>query len=126
STATTEAPTKTAVEAEIMVAGSVSSPPRSAMTALATAPRTAAPRAWPTERANMLAPVTTPRSSQPTLDCAAMRAGTDANPNPSPITNDTIATVTIEGAGPNAASAAVPSTTSTAPRIEVERKPNRR
>ena len=43
--------------------------------ALAMAPNTATPTALPIERANRLSPVTTPRSSSPRCDCAAIRVG---------------------------------------------------
>src|SRR3954454_18808851 len=47
-------------------------PSRSRTTPLAMAPKAATPRALPSERANMLVPVTTPRCCQETVDWAAM------------------------------------------------------
>ena len=61
-------------------------PVRAATTELAIAPKTATPTALPTERANMLAPVTTPRCCQSTEDCAATTAGLATKPKPRPIT----------------------------------------
>ena len=43
--------------------------------ALAIAPKTAMPRALPIDRANMLVPVTTPRRSHSTEDCAEISVG---------------------------------------------------
>ena len=42
---------------------------------MAIAPNTATPTALPTERANKLVPVTTPRVCQSTEDCAAISPG---------------------------------------------------
>ncbi len=50
------------------------------------APKMATPTALPTERANMLVPVTTPRRSQPTDDCTATSVGLAVYPSPTPIT----------------------------------------
>src|SRR6185437_14934871 len=54
--------------------------------ALAIAPKNATPMALPIERLNMLAAVTTPRSSQPTVFWAAMRTGAATRPSPAPTT----------------------------------------
>src|SRR6476646_11558202 len=61
-------------------------PTRVATTPLAIAPKTATPTELPTERANMLAPVATPRCCQVTDDCAATTAGLATKPNPMPMT----------------------------------------
>ena len=104
-------PMNTPVEAKATVPGSCSLPPWAAITPLATAPKIAAPTALPIERANMLAPVTTPRSPQPTLDWAAIRVGTADQPNPNPITKHDMATTISDGESPKTASAMVPATT---------------
>src|SRR3954468_4582209 len=49
-------------------------------------PKMAIPTALPTERVNMLAPVTTPRRVQPTTDCTATRSAVEQNPSPTPVT----------------------------------------
>ena len=97
------------------------------MTPLATAPNTATPTALPSERANMLVPVTTPRSSQPTLDCAAISVGVATRPIPRPMTKQVTATPSHRRrAAPSSASSAVPTTTSAEPISAVGRKPSRR
>src|SRR3954454_74322 len=53
---------------------------------LAMLPKTATPTALPSDRMNMLAPVTTPRRFQPTTDCTATRIAIDAKPSPTPTT----------------------------------------
>ena len=66
------------------MAGSCSPPPSAAMIAFAIAPKIATPTALPIERANMFVPVTTPRSFQPTLDCAAISVGVGDEAHPEP------------------------------------------
>ena len=48
--------------------------------ALAIAPKTAMPIALPIDLANTLVPVTTPRRSQSTADCAAIKVGLATSP----------------------------------------------
>src|ERR1700704_5088445 len=59
---------------------------RAARVALAIAPKTAAPTALPSERLNMLVPVTTPRRSHLTTDCTATNIGLADRPSPTPTT----------------------------------------
>ena len=61
--------------------------PRRLLTSLfTTAPKTATPTALPTERANMFAPVATPRLDHETAVCAATTPGLATYPKPMPIT----------------------------------------
>ena len=101
--AATTTATKTAAPASVATAGSVSRPPEPDTTELATAPRTAAPTALPIDRANMLAPVATPRSSHETLACAAMSDGVATSPMPRPVTKHVAATTATEGCWARAA-----------------------
>ncbi len=124
----TATPTKTAPDASSTVAASVSSPPRLTTTALAIAPSTAAPTAWPMVRANRLVPVTTPRSCHGALDCAATRLGMAVNPIPSPTNRQNAATIQGDGGQATTATASptVDPSTSRLPPIAVRRKPHRK
>ncbi len=82
--------------------------------------------ALPSDRANMLLPVTTPRSFQPTLDWAAIRVGTASRPMPPPITRHTAATTATFGRCAAAASTAEPAITSAAPNMAVFLNPHLR
>src|SRR5699024_1427787 len=54
-------------------------------TAFTAAPKAATPTAEPRDRENTFVPVTAPRCSQPTLDCAAISVGEAVRPIPAPI-----------------------------------------
>src|SRR5665647_3838098 len=83
---------KTADAAEMTVAVSGTRSPDAAKIPFATAPKIATPTALPIERENRLAPVTTPRSFHPTLDCAAISDGVATRPRPRPATKQLAAT----------------------------------
>ena len=90
------------------------------------APIAATPTALPIERANMLAPVTTPRSPHSTLAWAAMRLGAATNPRPSPTTKHAAPIPTTDGFVAASARPAVPSTVTPQPMSTVVRNPSRR
>lgn len=92
----------------------------------ATAPKIATPIAEPIDRQNMFVPVTTPRSRQATVDCAAMSVGEATRPMPRPITKHVPATWITEETSPSSNSNALPPSTSTAPISAHERTPIRR
>src|SRR5882762_3414035 len=94
--------------------------------AFAIAPKMATPTALPSDRANMLLPVTTPRSFQSTLDCAAISVGTASSPMPAPITKQTAATTATFGRCAMTTSTDAPVVTSAAPTIAVFLNPQRR
>ena len=105
--------------------GSVAARPDAAMTPFATAPRTAAPTALPMERANMFAPVATPRSCHATLAWAAISEGEATRPIPRPVTKHVTATTITDGRCASSASDPVPRTASPSPMRTVGRNPNR-
>ena len=90
------------------------------------APKTAMPRALPIERANMLVPVTTPRSAQSTADCAAIRVGLATQPRPSPTTKQVTATGQTELSGRDRPAAQRRPRITAEPISAVSRKPIRR
>ena len=87
----------------------------------AIAPKTATPTTLPAERANMVSPVTTPRSFQVTAACAAISEGAATQPRPKPTTNETPATAHGFGHGPTAARPAVPASATRHPESTVNR-----
>jgi hypothetical protein len=91
--------------------------------ALTTAPKPATPRALPTERANIAAPVVTPRDSQPTADCAAITEGAAAKPKPKPMTKHGRATSHSDESPSIGTSSSAPANAITAPIRMVPRKP---
>jgi len=74
----------------------------------------------------MFAPVTTPRSVQPTLDWAAISEGVALSPMPMPITKQNAPTSATGEPGPSSNRSAAPATTTTAPITLHSRKPMRR
>ena len=101
----------------------VTDPPR---VALAIAPNTATPTALPIDRKNRLFAVTTPRSVQPTLLCAAIRVGLATRPMPRPTTKQQPATSTPSTPRRAAWSGRRRQITSTLPISAVLRNPSRR
>jgi len=93
---------------------------------LAIAPNTATPTALPIERKNMLVPVTTPRSCQPTLVCAAISDGVADRPIPRPMTKHIAPTSITVDDGPSSSNNAEPTTTRAAPPRLHRRNPSRR
>ena len=93
---------------------------------LAIAPNSATPTALPTDRPNRFVAVTTPRSAQPTLACAAISIGLATNPIPSPTTKQHTATCQIADDPVSRMVDDVPSTTMQAPISAVLRNPIRR
>ena len=74
----------------------------------------------------MLVPVTTPRSCQPTVDCAAMSVGAATSPIPRPMTKHVAATwITVDDAF-SRPSSAVPATARALPINAQARNPIRR
>ncbi|MVA75336.1 hypothetical protein GC722_04730 [Auraticoccus sp. F435] len=132
STATPVETTRTSCTAgESSSAGSAASPPPWPPSwvptrALTTAPNTASPSALPIDRANITAPVTTPRSSQPTVDWAAISVGAAISPRPTPTPKQPAATCHTELCRPSGSIEAVPASASTAPISPVSRNPSRR
>ena len=100
-------------------------PPLAAMIALATAPKIATPTAAPTDRMNMLVPVTTARSLHGTEACAAMRVGVATRPSPRPTTKDEPAVAHTFGVAEASHSDSAP-TAAMSPMSAVGRKPMRR
>src|SRR5262245_10420420 len=86
----------------------------------------ATPTALPTERANIVAPVTTPRRSQPTEDCAATTLGEAVKPRPMPITKQATPSWRTGLEVPTVSSRPVPATATTDPITIVVRNPSRR
>src|SRR3954447_10657201 len=87
------------------------------------APNTATPTADPTDRANMLVPVATPRCPHATLDCATTRAGAATQPMPKPIRAQPTATCHSDAAGSTSTSTNAPAIASETPSRPVARKP---
>jgi hypothetical protein len=125
-TATTSTPMKTAADPDWTTAGPSEFRSPEPKIELAMAPKIATPTALPSDRANMLLPVTMPRSSQSTLDCAAISVGTASRPMPAPITKHTTATLATFGRCANAASPDAPAITNEAPSTAVRLKPQRK
>jgi hypothetical protein len=89
------------------------------------APQTATPTAEPSDRANMLVPVTAPRSVNAADDWAAMSVGTAVSPIPTPTTNVVAATAKTDDDAPSRSVSEVPARTSAEPMTAVQRKPIR-
>src|SRR6478735_2184305 len=122
--ATTRTARKTAVE-PACTASLDASPPWDAMTAFAMAPKIATPTALPTERMNMLVPVTTARSFHGTEACAAMSVGVATRPRPKPTTRHDAAVAKTFGVAEVSHSARAPTVATTRPMSAVGRKPMR-
>src|ERR1700712_2334547 len=103
-----------------------SAEPEALITPLAMAPNSATPTAEPIDLLNMMFPVTTPRSDQPTLDCAAMMVGLATSPSPRPTMKQYSATVQMEEPSPRVIINAVPTRAMAPPIRAVDRKPMRR
>src|SRR5262245_16919809 len=125
-TATTSTPVNTAAEPDLMAAAPTECTSPGPKIELAIAPNTATPTALPSERANMLLPVTTPRSFQSTLDWAAISVGRASRPRPPPITRHADATTATFGRCATASRTADPAITSEAPNAAVYLKPHLR
>src|SRR6478752_1901555 len=125
-TATTSTPVNTAAEPDLMAAGPTECTSPGPKIELAIAPKTVTPTALPSERANILLPVTTPRSFQPTLDWAAIRVGRASRPMPPPITRHTDATTATFGRCATTTSTADPAITNVAPNTAVFLNPHLR
>ena len=101
-------------------------PPLRASEALATAPKTAIPTALPIERANMLVPVTTPRTAHSAAAWPAISVGLAVRPMPRPMTKQVPATAHTELPGLISTSRATPTRMIAQPARAVSRKPIRR
>ena len=96
------------------------------MMAFAMAPKIATPTALPIDRENSCAPVTTPRSFQSTLDCAATSDGTAMSPIPIPMMKHATETMATDGAWAVPARATDPMRANPNPSSTVLRNPMRR
>ena len=98
-------------------------PIRRLRAAFAIAPKIATPSALPIERPNTNVPVTTPRRSHSTEDCAAISVGLATNPMPKPSTKQVAATIHTELRADSKVSRPEPMTTTAPPISAVRRKP---
>src|SRR5215813_12316743 len=90
------------------------------------APNSATPTALPIDLPNMFVPVTTPRSDQPTVACAAISVGPATKPRPAPVTKHAPAVSQIVACADSNAVKTAPITATTPPISAVVRNPARR